>query len=164
MPSLSLPRHLPAPAALLRFAASAATALVALAGSWLFGALAGDFLLPVGAPAHIAEHRPLPLAERLASRLAFAGGTPGTPATTAAPLNLTLAGISASADAEVARALIRVEGQPGLRLLAIGDEVGNGLRLRSIDADAVTLAGPAGESRLSLPKPANLTPTTDPDD
>ncbi|WP_374325046.1 type II secretion system protein N [Azonexus sp.] len=161
MPSLSLPRHLPTPAALLRFAAPAATALVALAGSWLFGGLAGDFLLPASAPVHIAEHRPQPLAERLAGRLAFAGSTPST---AAAPLNLTLAGISASADASVARALIRVEGQAGLRLVAIGDEIGNGLRLRAIESDAVTLAGPAGDSRLTLPKPAKLTPTTDPDD
>lgn len=161
MPSLFLSRRLPSPAALQRFAAPAATALVALAGSWLFGALAGDFLLPASAPVHIAEHRPQPLAERLASRLAFAGNTPSS---AAAPLNLTLAGISASADAGVARALIRVEGQPGLRLVAIGDEIGNGLRLRAIENDAVTLAGPTGDSRLTLPKPANLTPTTDPDD
>lgn len=161
MPSLSLPRRLPSPAALQRFAAPTATALVALAASWLFGALAGDFLLPASAPVHIAEYRPQPLAERLASRLAFTGNTPSS---AAAPLNLTLAGISASADAGVARALIRVEGQPGLRLVAIGDEIGNGLRLRAIENDAVTLAGPAGDSRLTLPKPANLTPTLHPDD
>lgn len=161
MPRLSLPRHLPPPAALLRFAAPAATALVALGASWLGGALLGDFLLPASAPVRIAEYRPLPLGERLASRLAFAGDMPGA---AAPPLNLTLAGISASADADVARALIRVEGQAGLRLVAIGDEIGNGLRLRAIETDAVTLAGPAGDSRLTLPKPANLTPTAHPDD
>lgn len=161
MPSLSLPRHLPSPAALQRFVAPTATACVALAANWLFGGLAGDFLLPDSAPVRIAEHRPLPLAERLAGRLAFAGSAPGA---TTAPLNLTLAGISASADAGVARALIRVEGQPGLRLLAIGDEIGNGLRLRAIETDTVTLAGPAGDSRLSLPKPAPLSATPHSDD
>lgn len=161
MPRLSLPHHLPPPAALLRFAAPAATALVALAASWLGGALAGDFLLPESAPPQIVEHRPLPLGERLASRLSFAGNTPDT---AAAPLNLTLAGISASADSALARALIRVEGQAGLRIVAIGDEIGNGLRLREIAADAVTLAGPGGDSRLALPKPAPLSAAPHADD
>lgn len=153
--SQSLPRRLP------QFAAATASALVALGASWLFGELAAGFLRPLDPPVQLLEQRPGPIAERLPGRLAFAGAAPSADA---APLNLTLAGISASADADVARALIRVEGQPGLRIVAIGDEIGNGLRLREIAADAIILAGPAGDSRLALPKPAPLSATPHSDD
>ena len=72
--SLPLPRRLP------QFAAAATTALLALGGSWIFGELAAGFLRPLDAPVQLLEQRPGPLAERLASRLAFAGAAPSADA------------------------------------------------------------------------------------
>lgn len=153
MSRLSLPAFPPALPARL------ASLLVTAGGSWLLAGLIGDFIRPLPPPAETAAPEAAVIAERLAGHLAFAGATPQ-----AAPLNLMLVGVSASADPALARAVIRQEGRPSLLVAAIGDEIGNGQRLKAIEADAVTLSGNDGDSRLALPQPANPLPLPPHDD
>lgn len=129
-----------------------AGALVIAAGSWLLAGLIWDFPIAAGTPPIADETSAADAAERLAGHPLFAQAAPAARSATAA-LDLTLVGVAASADSARARAVIRRAGQALPLVVAVGDEVAPGLRLRRIARDQVELAGPAGESRLALPQP-----------
>lgn len=137
-----------------RIAGPLATLLVALGFGWLATGLIGDFLLPRPAPVVDIERDPL----RVAGQLAALNVSAPRQTAASAPANLLLAGIAASADPRLARALIRRDGQPDILVLAVGEEISAGTRVDRIERDAVLLTGPAGHSRLTLPQPAGTAP------
>ncbi len=162
MSSTFIPRfRLPVPAEpFVRRSGQFAVILVAAGACWLLAGLLWGFTHSTPGPVELPDRRPGPVGERLAGQLRFAG-----PAVAAVvPANLMLVGVSASADAGQARALIRREGESQLLVLAIGDEVSPGLRLTRIQVDRVQLSGPGGDSLLVLPKVDTAPPASSTND
>lgn len=162
MSSTFLPRfRLPAPSEqFVRRSGQLAVLLVAAAACWLLAGLLWGFMRATPGPVELPDRSPGAVGERLASQLRFAGPQVAT----IMPGNLMLVGVSASADADQARALIRREGESQLLVLAIGEEASPGLRLTRIEADQVQLSGPGGDSLLALPKVDTAPPASSPND
>lgn len=162
MSSIFLHRfRLPAPSEqFVRRSGQLAVLLVAAAASWLLAGLLWGFMGGAPGPVELPDRRPGPVGERLAGQLRFAG----PPVATVVPANLMLVGVSASADAGQARALIRREGESQLLVLAIGEEASPGLRLTRIEVDRVQLSGSGGDSLLALPKVDTAPPASSTND
>lgn len=120
------------------------------------------FSTPAPAPATLGESQPQAVAEALASRPLFAAGM--SVPTVAANSNWNLLGVLAASDTQAARAILRRDGEPATLVLAVGDDAGGGATLRHIGKDGIVLAAAGGESRLSLPRPAEATATESPAD
>ena len=121
-------------------------ALCAIAAGWALQLLAPR---PPIAPAGAVSASQVPSDLSIAGRLfgaapVAAGAVPQV----AAPSNIQVAGVVAAGARSVA--LLAVDGRPA-KPFAVGDTVGDGLKVRSVAADAVMLEGSAGPMRLPAP-------------
>lgn len=128
--------------------------LLALETGWLAWVLLAPVPAAPVAGGTLPAHRPLD--PQLAAR-AFA---PGGGATAASVDGLVLVGLRRAATASASTAIIADGSGGAQRAYRVGDAVRPGLRLASVEADHVTLHGPAGDSRLALPADALATPAT----
>lgn len=135
----------------LRWLGRGSAFAVTVAGSWLLAGLIWGFSLPESAPAVAGERHPMALAEKLLERQLFS--VPVEPARVEIG-DIRLLGVVASHDPESARAIIRHDNEAAPRVLAIGDDAGQGATLRRIDSEQIVLADGKGERILALPKPA----------
>jgi general secretion pathway protein C len=124
-------------------------ALCAITAVWALQLLAPRApIAPVGA---VAQAQP-PVDLAAAGGL-FGGAPQPVQAAAAAPSNVQVAGVVAAGPRSVA--LLAVDGKPA-RAFALGETVGDGLRVRSVTADAVELDRGGQPVRLAAPPRASI--------
>lgn len=126
-----------------------ASLLVLLAACWLATRVLGAFLLSAPAPLVAQDHDPLNAAALLAASPLAAGQVQA--AVTESVSHMQLVGVFASEQAQQARAIIRLDGEPKALVLAIGERIGDQYVVKQITPRRVELMAGGSLRVLELP-------------